>query len=973
MKENIEHRAYELLEKRTLPDIHSEGYYFRHKKSGARVVVLANDDPNKVFYIGFRTTPQDSTGVAHIIEHTVLCGSEKFPVKDPFIELVKGSMNTFLNAMTYPDKTVYPVASCNTQDFKNLMDVYMDAVLHPNIYREEKIFRQEGWHYELDSPEGELTLNGVVYNEMKGEYSSPDAVVERELQRSLYPDTPYAFDSGGDPDEIPSLTYEDYLDFHRRFYHPSNSYLYLYGDMDAEERLDWLDREYLSQYDAIDPDSDLPLQTPFDAPRVLERKYPISNAESEEHNTYLAYSWSVGTTPDPMQYVAFDILSYALLNSHGAPVKQALIDAGIGDDIYGGYDGGIRQPVFAVIAKDADKEDRERFVEVIRRVLTEQAEQGIHRATLLSAINGAEFKFREADFGRFPKGLMFGLQMLDSWLYDEARPFLFFDELSVYEKLRQELDSGYFENLIRTYLLNNPHATVLSLVPEKGLAAARERALKERLAARRDALGKEAVARLVKETAALAAYQEEPSAPEDLATIPLLSRADMKKQSDPFSNEEETVDGVPLLWHDYETNGIVYLDYLFDLSHIPEEEVPYLGILRILLGRMDTADYPFVDLENEINLYTGGISAEISLFDRPGSDPAFVPKFEIRIRTLTDNLEKAMDLAKSMMLRTRFDDEKRLYEVLAQTRSEMQSDLQESGNSFALRRAMSYTFEKAKYGDLSGGIGLYRALERLVDHFEEEKGALRHTLSDLLRRILTPAGLLVSVTGRKPEYDAVRGNAKKITEGLFAEEPRRTASRLSRPTVTNEGFTDAAQIQYVAAGGTYTDKGYAWTATLRVFQCIMNYDYLWMNLRVRGGAYGCGCTVGETGNIGFSSYRDPNLSRTLDVYQGVPEYLERFDADERDMTRYVIGTFGVMDAPLTPCGQGRRSLAAKISGITREKVQHDREVVLAATAEDIRDLAPLLRAALSESYHCVIGNEEKIREDNALFDATEAL
>ncbi len=973
MKENIEHPAYELLQRRALPDLHSEGYYFRHKKSGARVVVLANEDPNKVFYIGFRTTPQDSTGVAHIIEHTVLCGSEKFPVKDPFIELVKGSMNTFLNAMTYPDKTVYPVASCNDQDFKNLMDVYMDAVLHPNIYQEKNIFRQEGWHYELDDPEGELTLNGVVYSEMKGEYSSPDSVAERELQRSLYPDTPYSYDSGGDPDVIPDLTYEDYLDFHRRFYHPSNAYLYLYGDMDAEERLDWLDRAYLSAYEAIDPDSDIPMQPAFDAPRILEKEYPISNEESEEHHTYLTYNWSVGTNLDPVQYVAFDILSYALLNSHGAPVKQALLDAGIGDDIYGGYDGGIQQPVFTVIAKNAQRTDRDEFEKVIHRVLKEQAEQGIHRETLLSAINGAEFKFREADFGRFPKGLMFGLQMLDSWLYDETKPFLYLDELSVYEKLRAALDTGYFEDLIRTDLLENRHATIVSLIPRKGLNAEREQALKEHLAAYRASLGEEEIARLIAETAELAAYEEEPSAPEDLAKIPLLSREDMKKTADPFCNEEETLDGVPFLWHDYETNGILYLDYLFDLSHIPEEEVPYLGLLKTLLGCLDTADYSYVDLDNAINLHTGGITAEVSLFDRLESDRAYAPYFEIRIRTLVSNLEKAMDLAGSMMLRTCFDDEKRLFEVLAQTRSQMQSALQENGNSFALHRVMSYTFEKAHYDDLLGGIGQYRLLERIVDQFAEEKEDLKAALQSLLSRILQPGRLLVSVTGRRPEYEAVRRNASRITEGLYADEEAPGAARLVTPARVNEAFTDAGQVQYVAAGGTFSDKGFSWSGTLRVFRCIMNYDYLWMNLRVRGGAYGCGCTVGRTGEIGFASYRDPNLSRTLMVYRGVPEYLEEFEASERDMTRFVIGTFGEMDAPLTPRGQGRRSLAARIAGFTREMIQRDREEILAATAEDIRALAPLLRAALEGSYRCVIGSEEKIREESELFEVTEAL
>ena len=423
--------AYEIREEKRLDDIHSDGILLVHKKSGARICVMSNEDVNKVFYIAFRTPPKDSTGVPHIIEHTVLCGSKKFPVKDPFIELVKGSLNTFLNAMTYPDKTIYPVASCNDKDFQNLMDVYLDSVFSPNIYKEQNIFRQEGWHYELNSPEDELTLNGVVYNEMKGAFSSADGVLDREILRSLFPDTPYSNESGGDPQVIPELTYEAYLDFHRQYYHPSNSWIYLYGDMDVVEKLKWLDQEYLSNYDRINVDSAIPEQAPFTEPVEHEIPYSISSTDSTENNTYLSCNWAVGNNLNREQYIAFDILDYALLSTQGAPIKQALLDAGIGTDIYGGYDSSSYQPVFSIVAKHANASDQKRFVQIIRKVLQEQVENGINKKTLLAAINGSEFKFREADFGRFPKGLMFGLQIMDSWLYDENAPFLHIEELGV--------------------------------------------------------------------------------------------------------------------------------------------------------------------------------------------------------------------------------------------------------------------------------------------------------------------------------------------------------------------------------------------------------------------------------------------------------------------------------------------------------------------------------------------------------------
>ncbi len=974
MKSNLKNlEAYELLQQRELPDIHSEGYYLLHKKSGARVAVISNEDSNKVFYVGFRTPPKDSTGVPHIIEHTVLCGSEKFPVKDPFIELVKGSMNTFLNAITFPDKTVYPVASCNDRDFQNLMDVYMDAVLHPNIYKEQNIFRQEGWHLDLTSPEEDMTLNGVVYNEMKGAYSVADSVLDREIQRALYPDTPYSNDSGGDPDVIPQLTYEEYLDFHRTCYHPSNSYIYLYGDMDVEEKLDWLDREYLSDYDRIDPNTEIPMQASFDKPARSEEHYPISSEESEENKTFLSYNWSVGTNLDPVEYVAFGILGYALLTSQGAPVKQALIDAGIGDDIYGGYDGGIKQAMFSVIAKNAEPGQRDEFVSIIDHVLEEQAEKGINKATLLSAINGAEFKFREADFGRIPKGLMFGIQMLDSWLYDDEKPFLHLDELCVYETLRKELDNGYFEGLIRKYLIGNNHVSILSLLPKKGLNAQKEQELQNRLNEYRDSLSDMDLERIIRETADLEAYQEEPSAPEDLAKIPLLSREDMKKTPDPHSNAEEIVDGVSFLWHDYETNGIIYLDYLFDIQHIPEEQVPYLSILKDLMGCMDTKDYSYIDLTNEINLNTGGISADVELFEQVGEDIEYRAKFEINMRVLEKNLDKAIELAESMMCGTCFDDEKRLYEMLAEIRSQMQAALRENGNSVASTRVMSYTSRRAKYNDLLHGIGQYRLLERLTDHFDEEKDDLKARLNGLVKNIMTPAGLIVSCTCRKEGYGLVRQNAARITENLFPVEGTRTDAVINLPERVNEGFTDASQIQFVAMGGNYRKKGLSYRGTLRVFRCIMNYDYLWNQLRVRGGAYGCGCQINRMGDICFSSYRDPNLGRTLEVYRGVPEYLRNFEADERDMTRYVIGTFSEMDAPLTPASKGRRSLSAKLCGITQEMLQQDRDEVLHAEAEDIRALAELLDAVIEDAYCCAIGNEEKIKEESGLFGYTEAL
>lgn len=532
MKKQIEDlSAFTVIERRRITDLNSEGYILKHKKTGANITLLLNDDENKVFYIGFRTPPKDSTGVAHILEHSVLCGSKHFPVKDPFIELAKGSLNTFLNAMTYPDKTVYPVASCNDKDFRNLVHVYLDAVFYPNIYKEDKIFKQEGWHYEMENTEDELTINGVVYNEMKGAFSSPDDVVEREIMNSLYPDTTYGLESGGDPEVIPELSYEEFLAFHRKFYHPSNSYIYLYGNLDAVEYLTFIDEEYLSGYEERKVDSEIGLQKPFEKTNELIREYSVMEDEPVFENTYLTYNVSMGTSLDRKLYVAMDILDYVLCQVPGAPVKQALLDRGIGKDVYSSMENGIYQPYFSVIAKNAEEAQKEAFVETIEEVLTKLVTDGLNQKALAAAINYYEFKYREADFGSYPKGLILGLQAMESWLYDETKPFLHIEANETFRELREAIGTDYFEGLIEKYFLKNTHKTILVVKPVPGLTTKKDQQLQKRLQSYKETLSQAEKQEIVDQTRALRAYQEEESSEEALKTIPLLTREDMKKEA----------------------------------------------------------------------------------------------------------------------------------------------------------------------------------------------------------------------------------------------------------------------------------------------------------------------------------------------------------------------------------------------------------------------------------------------------------
>ena len=963
---------YEILDEHRVEDVQSDGFILRHKKSGARIAILSNNDDNKVFYIGFRTPPEDETGVPHIIEHTTLCGSKKFPVKDPFIELAKGSLNTFLNAMTYPDKTVYPVASCNDQDFKNLMDVYLDAVFNPNITKYEEIFKQEGWHYELTGKDDELKINGVVYNEMKGAYSSPDEVLSSQIYRSLFPDNTYSKDSGGNPEYIPKLTYEAYLDFYHKYYHPSNSYIYLYGDMDVVERLEWLDKEYLSLYDYKKVNSEINKQPAFDEIKNVETQYSITMDDSQENKTYLSYNRVVGDTLDEMLYQAFDVLDYALVSSPGAPVKQALIDAGIGDDVYGSYDAGILQPVFSFVAKNANASQADEFENIIENTLKEVVKTGINKEALLAGINSSEFKFREADFGQFPKGLLFGLNCLDSWLFDDMKPFIHLECLGTFAKLRKAVDTDYFEKLIQEYLLDNTHGSSVTVKPKRGLGNEREEALAKELSDYKASLSDEEIKKLIEDTEHLKKYQEEPSSDEDLRKLPMLTRADMKKNAMPFSNIEDELLDVKVVRHDIESNGIDYISFLFDAGDFAQSELGYLGFFTNALGLVNTEKYSYTDLANATNIYTGGISTGTASHPDIKDRNNFVFKFEVKLKVLEKNLDKALELMEQMLLTSDFTDTKRLGELVAQIKARLQANLSSSGHLVAAMRSMSSFSRYALYQDELKGVAFYRSICHIEKELSESPKSVSDKLAAIAKKLFARNRMLISFTGNNEAY----GNAKPSLEKVIAGFNKMSAVGNQAEVHFNtakEAFIDASQIQYVAKTGDFICEGYEYTGALRLLRIILSYDYLWINVRVKGGAYGCMNTFLRSGESYFVSYRDPNLSDTLDVYDRIPEYIKSFSPDERDMTKYIIGTFSALDTPMNPEAKGSRSLSAYLEGITYEQIQKERNEILNAQPEDIRRLADLVEAVLKKDSICVIGNENMIKESAGLFENVEKL
>lgn len=958
--------AYEAEQSLYIEEMNGKAWRLRHKKTGARIVAVSNDDSNKVFTIGFRTPPKDSTGVAHIIEHTVLCGSKKFPSKDPFVELVKGSLNTFLNAMTYADKTVYPVASYNDKDFQNLMHVYLDAVFYPNIYKNKNIFLQEGWHYELQSKEDELTYNGVVYNEMKGAFSSPEQLLLRKVTETLFPDTPYGVESGGDPKYIPDLTYEQFLEFHRTYYHPSNSFIYLYGDMDMAEKLDFIDREYLSHFDYLAVDSEIKKQPAPAKTEVFRENYPIAEADSDENKNYFAFNVVIGDSLDKELYLAFQIIDYVLMGAPGAVLKKALIDAKIAKDVFGSYDNGVCQPYYSIIAKDANDGADEKFTAIIRETLEKIVKEGLNKRSLEAALNYFEFRFREADFGRYPKGLMYGLQMFDSWLYDDTKPFIHIQAYDTFKYLKEKISEGYFEALIQKYLLDNPHTSILILEPKKGLTVREEQEVKEKLAAYKASLSDSELEVLIDETKALKLFQETPSTQEELEKIPMIAIEDIKKEGEPIVNEEAVIAEIPVLRHEIETNGIGYFKLLYDMSRVPDRLIGYAGLLTNMLGNVDTEKYSYTELTDEVNMATGGISTDIVLYQVSGDTKKYLPKFTISGKALYEQLPKLFDLMSETAFKSKFEDTKRLREVIEQIKSRLAMYFAGNGHSAAALRAAAYYSEASFYKDKVNGIAFYDFIKELAENFDSRKEEIIGSLYEAGHCIFRKENLLIDMTAAKEGFRLMDKECLKLDKLLFCM-PVQTGKIAFVPKQANEAFMTPGMVQFNAAAGNFIDKGFKYHGALQILKVIMNYDYLWNEIRVKGGAYGCMCSFTSSGDAYFVTYRDPNLSESFEVFKKAGDYIRHFECSDRDMTKYIIGAVSNIDTPMNPNAKGARSLALYLSGVIYEDICKTRRELLEADIEVIRSFGDLIDAFVSENNLCVVGSESQIKANEKMF------
>ena len=966
----------------TVEEISAKTYEFEHVKTGAKLFYVATDDDNKVFYIGFRTPPKDNTGVAHIVEHSVLCGSKKYPLKEPFVELVKGSLNTFLNAMTYPDKTVYPVASRNAKDFRNLQDVYLDAVFNPAMLTTPEILMQEGWHYEVmrnaqcemrneDDSNYALRLtnyalqySGVVYNEMKGALSSPDDILGDKLLRETFPDNCYGYQSGGDPEAIPSLAQEDFAAFHQKFYHPSNSYIYLYGDVDIAEQLAYLDREYLSKFDKIAVDSAIDFHPAFDKMKRVAEVYPIGEDESAAEKSFLSLNLVVGDTLDTRTNLALEVLTHALFTSPAAPVRKALIDSGLGKDVDAGLEDDLRQPTFTITMTGSEIDRVEKFYSLLTTELQKLVDNGIDKILLQASINLMEFKLREADFGLAPKGLIYGLRLLKTWLYggDPNAYLRYEDDLAA---IKRGLDEHYFEGVVKKYFLDNPHKVLMTLAPDKTFAKRRDDAQAVKLAAIKETLAPAQVKEIIDTTKRLKLRQQTPDTPEALKTIPILKREDLRKEAEHLPLQFRDLDGTKILFSNIDTHGIIYLTFYFDALKVPQDKLFHAYLLTSLLGNVDTRKHTYEELAILTNLNIGGFGSTLRADSENGLPNSFAPRLKVFVKALKSKLDDMTDIIAEIFNDTVFTNKKRLRELIEQDQIGFELNLQNMAPTIISAQLVAYQTKAGAY-NAAAYLPYNKFLKDLLADFDNKFDDLVDDLYDVRDRLINRNGLIVSVTANDELYKEFTPHLSKLLKSLTIDEFRR--EHYSFPCKPlNEGLYSQSRVQYVGKGANFIELGHEYNGALNVLETILRYEYFWTKIRVQGGAYGAFASFNRNGALFFGSYRDPNLAKTLETFDGTADFLKSFDVSDREMDKYIIGTLSKIDKPLTPSIKGQLAADFCLRNITYADRQKSRNEIISTRQEDIRALSKLVGDCMEQNYLCVFGNEAVIKESAKLF------
>ena len=951
--------GFELVREQEIPEINTRARIFRHVRTGAELISMENDDTNKVFGITFATPPEDSTGLPHILEHSVLCGSRKYPVKDPFIQLAKGSLNTFLNAMTFSDKTTYPVASQNLQDFYNLIDVYLDAVFYPRITPD--VLEQEGWHYELESVDAPLEYKGVVFNEMKGAYSSPDNLLGRETEQSLFPDTVYGVDSGGDPKAIPDLTYEQFKSFHETYYHPSNAKIWFYGDDDPEERLRIIN-EFIADFDYLDVNPQIPLQPRWDSPREIRLGYAAEEDE-DANKGMMTVNWLLTENTDPELSLGLGVLEHILLGTPASPLRKALIDSGLGEDVTGGgIDHNVREMYFSTGLKGIKVDDASKVEQVVFDTLRELAENGIEQEMIDASLNTIEFNLREYNTGGFPRGLAMMLGSLTTWLYgrDPLAPLAFEAPLQAVKK-RIEQDDRYFEDLIQSYLLDNPHHTTVILEPDPTVSERNEADERARLEAVRATLSGNDLQAMVEQTQKLREMQNEPDSPAALATIPMLKLEDLDKENQLIPIEISKVHGTELLYHDLFTNGIAYLDLAFNLRVLPQEYLPYLGLFGTALLEMGTESEDFVKLSRRIGRTTGGIRAT-SIVSSVKDSPESTAWLVLRGKGTMSQTQDVLDILRDVLLTVNLDNRERFLQIVLEDKAGSESSLIPAGHRVVNGRLNAHFTESAWVSDQMGGLSNLFFLRKLVKQIETDWESVLAILEDIRQRLVNRNTMIANVTLDSANWTRF----KPQLDNFLAALPTESGDLAIWQTDTlpaNEGLTIPAQVNYVGKGVNLYEHGYEMHGSIHVIRGFLNTAYLWNTIRVQGGAYGGFSTFDRhSGVFNFVSYRDPNLLKSLANYDATADYLRNLDLPQEEVTKSIIGAIGAIDAYQLPDAKGYTSLVRHLTGSTDEERQRIREEVLSTTADDFKRFADALAAVRDHGDVVVLGAVDGIKK-----------
>jgi Zn-dependent M16 (insulinase) family peptidase len=961
-KEGSTYFGFKLIEKRFVEEINTDCYLFEHVKSGARLLKFATNDANKTFSIAFKTTPESDSGTPHIMEHSVLNGSKNFPVKSPFDVLAKGSLNTFLNAMTGGDITIYPVASMNDKDYFNLMHVYLDAVFNPLIYDDTRILKQEGWHHELTSENEAVVYKGVVYNEMKGAFSSPTRELGYLIDKNLFPDNSYGFSSGGYPAAIPQLTYEQFLNFHRKYYHPSNSYIFLYGNADLDDELAFINDNYLTDYDKSEDIASIEIQKPFKELKKVTGYYSVPDGSRTEDKTYLNLSWVIGEGKDQALGMALDVLSDVLVNHESGPIRLALQEAGIGKDVSSYYDG-QNQNSLHIRVQNADPLDIDKFYNIVMNTLQETVEKGIDKEKINGIINRIEFRLREGDDAQ--KGLTYIFQAYSGWFYAD-NPFLSLEWEKPLAEIKKALTSDLLEKIIEEEILDNPHTLLLSMEPKPGLENERNKIIAAECAEYKEKLSATEIKTLIKETEELVEYQKREDTQEALATIPLLSIADINPQAEWYPISENKVGDNVELYYDTFTNSIVYTSLLFDARVLPQEMIPYASILTELLGSLNTENYSYGDLDNVLNIHTGGFNASLKTYLEGRDDNKMIPKIVVSTKTLNTKVDKLFELTDEILNQTIYSDKDRLKTVLSRHQSRLEDRVKRDGLGYARTRLTSYYSNQGMFNELTTGLEYYWFVTDLVNGFDNNADEIIANLEEAAKLLFNKKNLKVAVTCEKKDLEYFNNELETFLNKLSDDrvEARQWTFKFENK---NEGFLAASKVQYVLKGYNFKKLGYDWNGKMRVMNQVLSREWLTNQIRVIGGAYGGFCNFSSSGQVYFGSYRDPNLKETIDNFDASPEFLSEFEPDEDAMTRFIIGTIARMDRPLSPSDEGNLAVNRYLEKVTQEDIQKERDDVLATVPEDIRKMNTLVADILKQNALSVYGNEDKVKSNKGLF------